>query len=162
MKRSLTTKSNSKSNVVARLTVIRQNGRRVIVEVHRDATFHQFYRFYVQEGKRWSTKRQVRTASRNESLPVINTHLHKPGLDVIEIRLKSFQKTSNPVMSSKLQIFRKRLYKKLCNAQSAELGMTNLITMDLQTQRRPILVSLPSFRLVEKVNHKKLHAGAVR
>lgn len=156
-KSSLTTKS----NVVARLTVIRQNGRRVIVEVHRDATFHQFYHFHIQDGKRWSTKRLVRTASRNESLPVLNTHLHKPGLVVIETRLKNFQKISNPGVSSKLQIFRKRLYKKLCNAQPAELGLTRLVLTDLQTPRR-IPVSLPTFRLVEKVNHRKLHAGSVR
>lgn len=142
MQSTLTTKS-STTNVIARLTVIRQNGRRAIVEIHRDATFHQFYRFHVQDGKRWSTKTQVRTASRNEALPVINTHLHQPGLDVIEKRLQVFQQQSNPVVSSKIRIFKKRLYKKLCTAQPAELGLTKLTTTDMQPSRRLIPISIP-------------------
>ena|GEM_PF-3242168 len=150
------------TNVIARLTLQRQNSRTTIVEIHRDATFSQFYRFYIQDGNRRSTKRLVRTASRNEFLPVINTHLHQPGLDVIEKRLRSFQSESNPVVSARLRILRKRIYRKLLSARPDELGLTTLTTTDLQTSRRPILVSVPSYRLLTKINRRKLHAGSVR
>jgi len=155
-------KKSDQSNVIARLTVTRANGWRTIVEIHADATFHGFYRYYRQFGNKRSTKEFVRSASRIEFLSFINAHLQQPGLDVIEKRLKAFGVESNPVIASKLRIIKKRLYRKMLNARPDELGLTKLITTDLQTPRRPILVSAPSYRLVAKVNHRKLHAGSVR
>lgn len=157
--RSLTTKSSK--TLVASLTVIRENGRRTIVEIHRDATFHQFFRFFVQDGNRWSTKTEVRTASRNEGLPIINAHLHKPGLEVIERRLHIFNKSSNPVVSSKIRIFKKRLYKKLLSARPDELGQTRLTHRDLNAPK-PIRVSIPSYDWVRSINRRALRRGAVR
>lgn len=148
-------------SLVARLTVTRQNGRRVIVEVHADATFSRFYKFHVQDGNRWSTKTEVRTASRNEYLPVINTHLHQPGLDVIDARLKVFNKTSNPVVSSKIRIFKKRLYKKLVSARPDELGQTKLTRTDLNAPQ-PIRVSVASYDWIVAINRRALRRGAVR
>ena len=146
------------NTIVARLTVTRADGRKTIVEIHRDATFSQFYRFHTQSGNRWSTKRLVRTASRNEFLPVINTHLYQPGLDVIAKRLAGFQSQSNPVVSSKLRILRKRAYRKMLSARPDKLGLTRLTHVDM-TPRRSILVSVPSYRLLTKISRRKLHAG---
>jgi hypothetical protein len=162
MQSTLTTESKSKSKVIARLTVTRANGWRTIVEIHADARFMAFYRYYRQFGNRRSTKEFVRSASRIEYLSYFNAHLQKPGLDVIEKRLKAFGVESNPVIASKLRILKKRIYKRLLNARPDELGLTKLVTTDLQTPSRPILVSVPSYRLVAKVNHRKLHAGSVR
>lgn len=147
--------------VIARLTVTRTNGRKTIVEIHVDARFHNFYRFYQQVGNKRSTKRLTRSASRNEGLNIINAHLQKPGLDVIEQRLRSFQSQTNPVIRVTLRIIKKQAYRKLINARPDELGLTKLTATDLNSSRRPIPVTL-SFRLVEKISRRKLHRGIVR
>ena len=61
--------------VVARLTVIRKNGLRTIVEVHADAKFYSFYHFYRQVGSKRSTKELIRSSNRNEG------SLQQPGLE---------------------------------------------------------------------------------
>ena len=149
------------NTLVARLTVERANGWRTIVEIHADATFISFYRYYRQFGRKRSTKEFVRSSSRTEYLSVINTHLHKPGLDVIEARLKSFGQESNPVIKSKLRIIRKRLYRKMLSARPDELGLTKLTHTNLNSPK-PILVSVPSYQYVTKINRRKLHAGSMR
>lgn len=132
----------TKSNVVARLTVTRANGKTTIVEIHAGATFQKFYCFFTQDGRRRSTKTLLRTASRNEYLPVINAHLHKPGLDVIEKQLRSLMTQTNPVISSKLRIIKRRLYKKLINTAPDALGMARVQTVDL-SHRTMYAVRLP-------------------
>ena len=112
--------------LIARLTVTRANGKRTIVEIHAGATFHKFYSFFTQDGRRRSTKKLLRTASRNEYLPVINTHRHKPGLDVIEKQLRSLFVQSNPVTESKLRIIKKRAYKHLITAAPDALGLSKI------------------------------------
>ena len=149
------------TNVIASLTVTRQNGRKTIVEIHRDATFIQFYHFHSQDGLKRSTKRLVRIASRNEFLPIINAHLHKPGLDVIAKRLESFGAQSNPVINTKIQIIKKRIYRKMLSMRPDELGLTRLITTDLNLSK-PIPVSVPSYYWVAQINKRKLHRGAAR
>lgn len=116
----------SKTIVIARLTVTRKDDHRTIVEIHADATFSRFYRFHQQQGLRRSTKRFIRSASRNESLPVINAHLYQPGLDVIARKLESLFKQSNPVVSVKIRIIKKRLYKKMINASPEQLGLVKV------------------------------------
>ena len=116
----------SKPNVIARLTVARRDGHRTIVEVREGATFSRFYRFFQQQGLRRSTKRFIRSASRNESLPVVNAHLYKPGLDVIAKKLEMLFQQSNPVTRVTLRIIKKRLYKKLITASPDELGLVKV------------------------------------
>ena len=126
--------------VVARLIIIRNNGRRTIVEVQADATFHTFYRFFSQDGRRRSTKTSLRNASRNEYLPVVNAHLYRPGLDVIEKQLRTVYAQSNPVVGSKIRIIQKRAYKTLINAAPDALGLTKVArSADLRLMPKPIL-----------------------
>jgi hypothetical protein len=130
------------AKVIARLTVIRRDGNRTIVEVHTDARFHSFYHFYQQQGRRYSTKKEFRTASRNEGLPVINTHLQKPDLALIEKRLQIYGAQSNPVVETRIRIIRKRAYKRLINAAPDQLGLSRVGIVDLRL-RKPIPVQLP-------------------
>jgi hypothetical protein len=112
--------------IIARLTISRADGKRTIVEIHQDATFHQFYRFFTQDGRRYSTKTLVRTASRNTYLPAINTHRHQPGLDVVSRQLESLFAKSNPVVSTKIRIIRKRVYKRLISVSPDQLGLSKV------------------------------------
>lgn len=139
-----------KANVIARLTVTRADGKKTIVEVQPGATFHSFYNVFVQNGRRWSTKRWVRVASRNEGLMAINAHLQTPGLEAFAKRIAVFQSTTNPVVSSKIQIIKKRVYRRLLAAAPESLGLTKThvnIPMERFSRKqhtsRPIRVRLP-------------------
>jgi hypothetical protein len=113
----------TKSNVIARLTVTRANGWKTIVTVEADASFSSFYKYFKQYGLKRSTKELIRTANRNESLNPINAHLQTPGLDRIEKRLAAYQSQSNPIVSTKLRIIRKKAYRRLLAAAPDVLGM---------------------------------------
>jgi hypothetical protein len=120
--------------VVARLTITRQNGWRTIVEVHSDATFATFYRFFRQfEGKR-SSKEQIRAAHRNEGvqLSVFAQAAQKPGLELIAQRLEACGAPSNPVVKKTLRIIKRRAYRKLINARPDELGLTKTAPFKLR------------------------------
>ena len=123
--------------LIARLTVSRKDGKRTIVEIHADATFHHFYHFFTQDGARRSTKTLLRTANRNAYLPTVNAHLHKPGLDVIERQLKTLLATTNPVLSTKLRVIRKRLYRKLITAAPDALGLSKINKTFIDHVHRP-------------------------
>lgn len=116
-------------NVVARLTVKRANGRRTIVEVYADASFHSFFHFFVQEGNRRSTRQSLRTASRNEGIFLGNF-----GLGAIEEKLCHFGNKTNPVVSSKLRILKKRAYKRLLTISPDQLGMLKIETRPWKPQ----------------------------
>jgi hypothetical protein len=150
------------SNVIARLTVVRQNGMRTIVEVHADATFHTFFKFYTQQGSKRSTKQVIRSASRNEGLNPINAHLQTPGLELIAIRLLRVQAESNPVISTRIRYFSKRTYRKMIKCAPEVLGMSTVRPLFADQPAytlRPIGIPV-SFKQVEKINHQKLFAGS--
>jgi len=108
--------------VVARLTVVRAVGCRTIIEVQEDASFHTFYKFFTQQGNRWSTKRLVRTANRNEGLlPYYQAYRMTPGLEKLAERWQ----TMPGVSSVKIRILKKRAYRKLLSARPDELGLTH-------------------------------------
>lgn len=108
---------------VARLTVVREVGETMIVEVSEDATFTAFYRIYSQQGKRRSTKRLVRTASRNEGLrPWYAAYRMQPGLEVLA---ENWRKQPG-VKKVTLRIIRKRIYKRLIHAAPDVLGLTRV------------------------------------
>jgi hypothetical protein len=113
-----------KANVIARLTVTRQNGWKTIVTIEADASFTSFYKYFKQFGLKRSTKELIRVTNRNEGLGYINAHLQKPGLDLIEKRLVNYQSTTNPVVATKLRIIRKKAYRCLLAAAPDVLGMT--------------------------------------
>lgn len=107
------------SKAIARLTIEREVGVRTIVEVHADATFSMFYHFYTQDGRRRSTKRQIRTANRNEGLRAwFGAHRMTPGLDVIA---EQFRRMPH-VKKTTVRIIRKRTYRKALEAAPDELG----------------------------------------
>lgn len=134
-------KSKKKSVVVARLTAIRGVGVRTIIEVCEDASFHDFYRYYTQEGSRRGTKTLIRTASRNEGLhPWHRVYRLEPGLDVLATRMIDQKQFS----SVKVRILKKRVYRQLLEAAPDVLGLTKVArTIDrrisiLPTPRIPV------------------------
>jgi hypothetical protein len=148
--------------VVARLTMTRENDERVIIEVRADATFHHFYAFYTQQGKKRSTRKFTRWGSRNEGLPVVNTHLYIPGLEVLALRFLH-HKFGSPIKSTRIRFQSKKAYKKLIRMAPDQLGLS---TVRVILDQRPIRVQLPpsrmTFKRVERLNHFKIHAGAIR
>ena len=151
-----------KSPVLARLTVTRQDESKVIVEVRADATFHQFYAFHTQQGRKRSTKTFTRWGSRNEGLQPVNAHLQVPGLEILALRFLHNRFGKSPVVSTRIRFFSKKAYRKLIRMTPDELGLTKVKAL---FDERPIRVQLPrvpSFKRVQKMNHLKIHAGATR
>ncbi len=106
-----------KIKVVARMTIVKRgSSKRMIVEIHEDASFHQFYRWYMQEGRKH--KRFVRGSQRNDGLPFTRAQ-NQPGLDVLAERQQSFNKDIEKVT---IKIFQKRIYNHLLNCRPDELG----------------------------------------
>ncbi len=123
---------------VARLTVTREIGNVMIIEVHETASFHTFYWIYSQIGKRRSTKRLVRTANRNEGLkPWYAAYRMQPGLEV----LAESWKQQPGVKTVTLRILRKRIYKKLIQSPADALGLAKVNTGF--TAERPIPAMIP-------------------
>lgn len=133
-----------KPTILARLTIERRNGARLIVEIQADATFIEFYRIYRQDGRKRSTKRLIRTASRNEGLPTINAHRHEPGLEKVAQKLTTFQQESNPATRQSLRIIRKRAYRTALHMDPSALGLTKVSTTFPTFRAMPIPVRIPS------------------
>ena len=120
-------KSTRTNKVVARLTAIRADGSRTIVEVHSDASFHSFYRFFSQQGNRRSTKKLTRETNRNAGMPPMNAHAYEPGLEAIATMLRKFDgKPGNGsnVRKVTIRIIRRKMYRELLHAAPDALGMT--------------------------------------
>ena len=108
---------------IARMTVVREVGATTIVEVFENASFHTFYWFFSQQGRRRSTKQLVRTASRNEGLrPGYAAYRMTPGLEV----LAEYWRKQPGVKSVTVRVLRKRIYKKLINAAPDVLGLVKV------------------------------------
>ena len=144
----------NKSKVVARLTIVRADESRLIIEVNSNSTFSEFYFYYRQVGTKRSTKALAFTRSRTQGLKYINAHLETPGLEVIANSIKSSSRAflgqvagkENPVTSMKLRIIRKREYKRLLNM--APVGMP--VVRPIFPVRNPsagILLLLPTRRV---------------
>jgi hypothetical protein len=114
-----------KPAVIARLTVTRANGWKTVVEVEAGSTFHSFFKYYRQFGKKRSTKTLIRTANRSDGGRL------QPRLEYIAEKLSVYQSGINPIVRSTIRIFNKPVYHWLMNARPDELGLT-------QTQRLPI------------------------
>ncbi len=106
-----------KIKVVARMTIVKRgSSKRLIVEIHEDATFHQFYRWYSQEGRKH--KRFIRGSQRNDGLQFARAQ-NTPGLDVLAERQQSFNKDIEKVT---IKIMQKRIYNRLLNCAPDALG----------------------------------------
>lgn len=129
------------SNVVARLTAAHHTGRRIIIEVHEDASFHQFFRYYAQDGNRRSTKKEMRRASRNEGLrPAQRAPWMRPGLDVLAKDLQTAHPWRPACTDVRIRILKKRLYRRLLEARPDELGLVRVERTWVDLPRpRPVL-----------------------
>lgn len=144
----------NKSKVVARLTIVRADNSRLIIEVHNDSTFSEFFHYYKQAGMKRSTKVLAFTRSRNQGLSHINAQQQTPGLEVIANSITASSRAflgeqngkTNPVTSMKLRILRKREYKKLLHA--APIGMPVVRPIfPVRNPRLGILLLLPTRRV---------------
>ena len=138
-------KSSNSKTVVARMTVTRADNSKVIVEIHSDATFIQFYHFYTQQGNKRSTKTETRTASRIEGMPHVNAHLYTPGLETVRKVFERPTQWAAPVRSIKLRILRRRMYRELLQKAPDVLGLTR-VSIGFKTERpQPAIlpISLP-------------------
>jgi hypothetical protein len=110
----------AKPVVVARMTITRANGQRLIIEVEEGSTWSSFYKFYKQDGARRSTKTLIRTGGRQEG------GNRRPCLDAIAARITMVQWQTNPVVDVKIRIIQRRAYRRLVTARPDELGLTQM------------------------------------
>ena len=144
----------NKNKIVARLTAIWSDNTRSIIEVHSDATFSVFYRYFTQVGLRRSTKKQIRVANRNEGLyPHYRAYRMTPGLEVIGNRLSAAS------AQVKIRIIRKREYRRLLTTAADVLGMVHAPLDHDRFNSQPIRVAWPTFEMVNKINRSKLTHG---
>lgn len=151
------------SNIIARLTVTRQDKTRTIVEVHADSTFHKFFHYFKQQGSKRSTRQFIRSASRNEGLNPVNAHLQTPSLELIALRLRNIQAETNPVIRMQLHYFSKRAYRKMITCAPDQLGMSTVRPLFADQPAytlKPIGVLFTTVKKVEERNHQKLFAGS--
>jgi hypothetical protein len=129
--------------VVARLTVERSVGVKTIIEVHEDATFMTFFHYFTQEGRRRSTKREVRTANRNEGLvPHWRAAWMTPGLEVLARLFEGMKH----ITSVKVRVIKKGAYRRLIEASPDVLGLTKVKSQPdprLERETRGIPVYIP-------------------
>jgi hypothetical protein len=107
------------SKVVARLTITRKgSSKKTIIEVHENASFTQFYKWFTQEGRR--RKRFMRTSNRNEGIRVhCRAPYETPGLHRVAESLASFQKD---IESVNIKVLSKRKYNQLLNCAPDQLS----------------------------------------
>lgn len=132
------------TRVAARLTLTHRNGAQTIVEVHADASYTAFYRWY-QRGAREHAKHLTRTALRNDAADLAQ----------IEQRMRAhFDRLARgsviwlpwQVVESKLIVLDGGLYKKLLKALPGELPGGG-----------PARVVVPEYLKRENVTHRRTH-----
>ena len=107
----------SKSKVIARMTVTKADGKKLIVEVHDDATEHAFYRWYSQEGRK--RKVFIRTSHRTDGADRVAQVLRSTaGLDLLSARMKTYMQ----ITDVKIRILSKRAYKRMTTCSADQLG----------------------------------------
>lgn len=118
-----------KTTPIARLTITYQSGRREAVEIHADSSFHAFYHWYLYTSK--VKKTLISTRSRTWYGQI--SYTSQAGLpDVLIAVGKSFRTHKDPITSSKIVIYKKRLYKKFMSLPADELpgGLPKVVHMD--------------------------------
>lgn len=118
-----------KPEVIARLTVYLESGKRMIAEVHATSTFNNFYRIYEQDGARRSTKTLARNANRNEGNPAWQPYSQwqKPGLELLAQKWQEhYRRFGDPVQRVSVRILKRRAYKHLLAASPDQIGLTQV------------------------------------
>jgi hypothetical protein len=120
------------------MTITKQSGPKLIVEVHTDAGFLNFYNWYTQDGRK--RKKFVRTSHRGDGLERHYDHNTTPGLELIAKGMQALANSmdrmahdyrraalSKPIadyhiISAVIKVYKKRLYAKLLNCPPNELN----------------------------------------
>lgn len=131
---------NSKTPVVARMTVTFEgSAKKVIVEVHSDASFNKFYTWYSQIGRQ--NKSKIMTSHRGYGIePHWRQTFETPGLELVSARYTSGRKDVKDVQ---IKIFRKREYNQLLTCAPDQLGAGLPKAADVSTLPARIPVRLP-------------------
>lgn len=131
---------NSKTPVVARMTVTFEgSAKKVIVEVHSDASFNKFYTWYSQIGRK--NKSKIMTTHRGYGIePHWRQAFETPGLELVSARYTSGRKDVKDVQ---IKIFRKREYNQLLTCAPDQLGAGLPKAADASTLPARIPVRLP-------------------
>lgn len=131
---------NSKTPVVARMTVTFEgSAKKVIVEVHSDASFNKFYTWYSQIGRK--NKSKIMTSHRGYGIePHWRQAFETPGLELVSARYTSGRKDVKDVQ---IKIFRKREYNQLLTCAPDQLGAGLPKAADASTLPARIPVRLP-------------------
>lgn len=107
---------NPKPVVVAKLVATLDTGRKIIVQVHADSTFHNFYHWFTQDGSK--RKIPTRTSSRIEGIqPVGAAYRIKAGLHLLFVRLSA----RKDVREVWIKVSKKKLYRFLTTAAPDKL-----------------------------------------
>lgn len=106
-------------DVVARMIVTFVGSKKkVIVEVHQDASFQKFYTWYSQIGR--NHKNQIMTSHRGYGIdPHWRQAFATPGLELVADR---YTRTRRDVDNVVIKVFRKREYNRMLNCAPDELA----------------------------------------
>ncbi len=107
----------SKSKVIARMTVTKADGKKLVIEVHDDATEQEFYHWYSQDGRK--RKQFIRMSHRTDGAERVAQVLRcTPGLDMLATRMKTYMQ----IKDIKIRILLKRAYKRMTTCSADKLG----------------------------------------
>lgn len=107
--------------IVARLNIQYKDGTREAVEIHKDSTFSAFYFLYTYISARKKTALMMPSRSRTYHGALPAQELGLAG--VLELIKASYRCRTNPVISSAIRVYQKRVYKAMLNMAPDELGM---------------------------------------
>jgi len=109
----------NKNLVVARMIItFHGSAKKVIVEVHSDASFNKFYTWYSQIGRQ--NKSKIMNTHRGYGIePYWRQAFETPGLELVSARYTSGRKDVKDVQ---IKIFRKREYNQLLTCAPDQLG----------------------------------------
>ena len=151
----------TKVKVIARMTVTKTDGKKLIVEVHADATEHAFYHWYSQDGR----KRKVffRTSHRTDGAERVAQVLRStPGLELLAERMKG--NAYMQVKDIKIRILLKRAYKRMTTCSADQLGtLPKCGPSEYQTGECPAKPLYPVTRFVvhtREYERRKIGLGA--
>lgn len=141
------------SKVIARMTVTKADGKKLIVEVHDDATEQAFYRWYSQDGRK--RKEFIRTSHRTDGADRVAQVLRStPGLDLLVARMKTYMQ----ITDVKIRIILKRAYKRMTTCSADKLGLTKCAPAENKGGERPAkpLYTVPNFIVHTRERERKL------
>ena len=104
------------------------DGEKVYIEVHQGSPLCHFYRLYSVRGR---ARRTLISRSRNDA---------EDGIEqLVELLVQHHKKhTARRVLDTKVWIYRKRLYRKLLDADPSDLGLTHLRRNNFDIPRTPL------------------------